>query len=300
MNIDVSLDLYKIYCAVVRTGNMSAAAKELYISQPAVSMSIKQLEERMGSILLIRTAKGVRTTPEGDILYEYLEQALGLIKTAEKKYFEMVNMENGEIKIGASDTVIAHFLMPYLEKYHTLYPDINIKVTNKTTYETLRLLKNGSVDLCFINLPISEDTDLEITECLKIHDCLLGGMKYQSLSLSEKGIDIQEITKYPLLLLEDLSNSRKYIDQYAKENGVILEPIIELGSSDLLIDFARINLGLTFVIKEFTKKEIDNQSLFEIPLNPPIPERSIGLVKLKNVALSHAAKGFTNLLKIQI
>lgn len=300
MNIDVSLDLYKIYCAVVRTGNMSAAAKELYISQPAVSMSIKQLEERMGSILLIRTAKGVRTTPEGDILYEYLEQALGLIKTAEKKYFEMVNMENGEIKIGASDTVIAHFLMPYLEKYHTLYPDINIKVTNKTTYETLRLLKNGSVDLCFINLPISEDTDLEITECLKIHDCLLGGMKYQSLSLSKKGIDIQEITKYPLLLLEDLSNSRKYVDQYAKENGVILEPIIELGSSDLLIDFARINLGLTFVIKEFTKKEIDNQSLFEIPLNPPIPERSIGLVKLKNVALSHAAKGFTNLLKIQI
>lgn len=298
MNIDVSLDLYKIYCAVVRTGNMSAAAKELYISQPAVSMSIKQLEERMGSTLLIRTAKGVRTTPEGDILYEYLEQALGLIKTAEKKYFEMVNMENGEIKIGASDTVIAHFLMPYLEEYHTLYPDINIKVTNKTTYETLRLLKNGSVDLCFVNLPISEDTDLEITECLKIHDCLLGGMKYQY--LSQKGVDIQEIIKYPLLLLEDLSNSRRYIDQYAKKNGVILEPIIELGSSDLLIDFARINLGLTFVIKEFTKKEIDNQSLFEIPLNPPIPKRSIGLVKLKNVALSHAAKGFTNLLKIQI
>lgn len=298
MNIDVSLDLYKIYCAVVRTGNMSAAAKELYISQPAVSMSIKQLEERMGSTLLVRTAKGVRTTPEGDILYEYLEQALGLIKTAEKKYFEMVNMENGEIKIGASDTVIAHFLMPYLEKYHTLYPDINIKVTNKTTYETLKLLKNGSVDLCFINLPISEDTDLEITECLKIHDCLLGGIKYQT--LSQKGIDIQQITKYPLLLLEDLSNSRRYIDQYAKENGVILEPIIELGSSDLLIDFTRINLGLTFVIKEFTKKEIDNQSLFEIPLNPVIPERSIGLVKLKNVALSHAARGFTNLLKIEI
>lgn len=298
MNIDVSLDLYKIYCAVVKTGNMSAAAKELYISQPAVSMSIKQLEERMGSSLLIRTAKGVRTTPEGDILYEYLEQALGLIKTAEKKYFEMVNMENGEIKIGASDTVIAHFLMPYLEKYHTLYPDINIKVTNKTTYETLRLLKNGSVDLCFINLPISEDTNLEVTECLKIHDCLLGGMKYQH--LSQKGIAIQDITKYPLLLLEDLSNSRRYIDRYAKENGIILEPIIELGSSDLLIDFARINLGLTFVIKEFTKKEIDNKSLFEIPLNPPIPKRSIGLVKLKNVALSHAAKGFTNLLKIQI
>lgn len=298
MNIDISLDLYKIYCTVVRTGNMSAAAKELYISQPAVSMSIKQLEERLGSTLLIRTARGVHTTQEGDILYEYLEQALGLIQTAEKKYFEMVNMERGEIKIGASDTVITNFLMPYLEKYHNVYPDINIKVTNKTTYETLRLLKNGSVDLCFINLPISEDDSLDITECLKIHDCLLGGTKYKE--FAQKGIDIKEIVKYPLLLLENLSNSRRYIDKYAKKNGVILEPIIQLGSSDLLIDFARINLGLTFVIKEFTKKEIDNQSLFEIPLNPPIPKRSIGFVKLKNVALSHAAKRFTALLDIQV
>ena len=297
LNLDISLDLYKIYCAVVRTGNMSAAAKELYISQPAVSMSVRQLEDRMGSPLLIRTTKGVRTTPEGSMLYEYLEQALSLIKTAEKKYFEMVNLEDGEIRIGASDTVIANYLMPYLEKFNNIYPNINIKVTNKTTYESLKLLKNGSVDLCFVNLPIENSNEFDIIECIEIHDCLVGGSKYRE--LAETGIKLSEINKYPLLLLEDLSNTRRYIDKFALENSIELHPIIELGSSDILLDFVKINLGLTFTIKEFTKA-IDNENIFEIPLTPPVPPRSVGLVKLKGVALSNSAKGFCDIMNIKV
>ena len=293
MDKNIPLELYKIFCTVVKTGNMSAAAKELYISQPAVSMSIRQLEERLGAPLLIRTTKGVRTTPEGAVLYEYLDQALGLIKTAESKYMEMVNLKTGEIKIGASDTVIQNFLMPYLEKFNSENNNINIKVTNKTTYESLRLLKSGDVDICFINLPISEDEDLEVIPCITVNDCLVGGSKFKDLA---KGIDIKDINSHPILLLEDLSNSRRYIDSYAQKNGIVLKPIIELGSSDLLLEFAKINLGLTFAIKEFAKNQIDNEILFEIPLNPPIPSRSIGIVKLKNVALSHAAQKFADLL----
>ncbi len=293
MDKNIPLELYKIFCTVVKTGNMSAAAKELYISQPAVSMSIRQLEERLGAPLLIRTTKGVRTTPEGAVLYEYLDQALGLIKTAESKYMEMVNLKTGEIKIGASDTVIQNFLMPYLEKFNSENNNINIKVTNKTTYESLRLLKSGDVDICFVNLPIAEDEDLEIIPCITVNDCLVGGSKFKDLT---KGIDIKDINSYPILLLEDLSNSRRYIDSYAQKNGIVLKPIIELGSSDLLLEFAKINLGLTFAIKEFAKNQIDNEILFEIPLNPPIPSRSIGIVKLKNVALSHAAQKFADLL----
>ncbi len=293
MEKNIPLDLYRIFCAVVRTGNMSAAAKELFISQPAVSMSIRQLEERMGAPLLIRTSKGVRTTPEGNMLFEYLEQALMLISTAENKFMEMVNLKTGEIRIGASDTVIQNFLMPYLEKFNIKNPNINIKVTNKTTYESLRLLKSGAVDVCFINLPIEEDDDLEITPCMTIQDCLIGGKKFKG--LAETGIQLKNINQYPLLLLEDMSNSRRYIDSYAQKNGVLLHPIIELASSDLLIEFAKINLGLSFVIKDFEIRHIDNESIFEIPINPPIPKRNIGLVKLKNVPLSHAAMGFVNL-----
>lgn len=296
-NLDISLDLYKIYCAVVRTGNMSAAAKELFISQPAVSMAIRQLEDRMGSPLLIRTTKGVRTTPEGGVLYEYLERALSLVQTAEKKYFEMVNLEAGEIRIGASDTVISSLLMPHIERFNNLYPSISIKVTNKTTYESLRLLKSGAVDLCFVNLPIVSGADFDTVEFLTVHDCLIGGSKYSG--LAKDGIAAKELEKYPVLMLEDLSNTRRYIDAYAAENGVIIKPIIELGSSDLLISFAKINMGLTFAIREFTNA-IDGESLYEIPLTPPVPPRAVGAVKLKGVALSNSAKGFCDLMNIQI
>jgi len=295
---DISLDLYKIFCTVVRAGNMSAAAKKLFISQPAVSMAVRQLEGKLGSPLLVRSVKGVRTTPEGEVLYQYLEQGLGLIQRAEEKYYEMLHLTAGELKIGASDTVIANYLLPYLEQYHQKYPEVNIKVTNKTTYESLRLLRSGHVDLCFINLPILEEVDLQIMPCISIHDCLMGGEKYQD--LARTGMDIKDIGKYPLLLLEELSNSRRYIDQYAKDQGVVLQPILELGSNDLLVEFARINLGMTFVIKEFSQKQLQGGNLFEIPLYPPVPSRSIGLVRLKDGVVSHASKGFTDLMNLEI
>ena len=297
MKVDVSLDLYRIFCVVVKLGNMSAAAKELYISQPAVSMAIKQLEDRMGSTLLVRSVKGVYPTTEGKVLYTDLDQALGWIQTAEEKYFQLVNMEMGELKIGASDTVIANFLLPYLEEYHRLYPDINIKVTNKTTYESLRLLKNGSVDVCFVNLPIAPEDDLEIVPGMEIQDILVGGERYRQ--LAQIGLNIRELPQYPLLLLEDLSNSRRYLDRYAEENGVVLNPILELGSSDLLVSFAKINLGLTYVIKEFVQSELQTQKLYEIPIQPPIPKRSIGMVHLKNVSFSHAMRGFLDLISFE-
>ncbi len=297
MKVDVSLDLYRIFCMVVKLGNMSAAAKELYISQPAVSMAIKQLEDRMGNTLLVRTAKGVYPTREGKVLYTYLEQALCWIQAAEEKYFQLVNMEMGELKIGASDTVIANFLLPYLEEYHRLYPDINIKVTNKTTYESLRLLKNGSVDICFVNLPIAPEDDLEIVSCMEIQDILVGGERYRQ--LAQVGLDIRELPQYPLLLLEDLSNSRRYLNHYAEEHGVVLNPILELGSSDLLVSFAKINLGLTYVTKEFVQCELQTNKLYEIPVEPPIPKRSIGMVRLKNVSFSHAMKGFLDLISFE-
>ena len=128
---------------------MSAAAKELFISQPAVSMAVKQLEERLGSPLFVRTTKGVLLTPEGKILYTYLDMALNMVKTAEHKYYELANLEKGEVRIGASDIVISGYLMPYIEKFSNKYPDIRIKVVNKTTYESLELMKRGVICLLY-------------------------------------------------------------------------------------------------------------------------------------------------------
>lgn len=285
---DISLDLYKIFCVVVRSGNMSVAAKELFISQPAVSMAMRQLEEKLGMILLIRSSKGIKTTAEGDVLYKYLNQALGLIETAENKFTALVNLQSGEIRIGASDTILSRFLMPYIESYTQEHPGISIKITNRTTCETLKLLKNGFVDIGFVNLPIESDISLQIVECLTVHDCLIGGVKYQS--LHDTGIRLSDISSYPLLMLERESNTRQYLDAYAQSHGVAFTPHIELGSSDLLVQFAEINLGVAYVIREFTI--IDDGKLFQIPVSPAAPPRHIGLVRRKDIPMSHAAESF--------
>lgn len=295
MEKNISLELYRIFCEVVRTGNMSAAAKELFISQPAVSMSIHQLEDKVGSPLLIRTSKGVRTTPEGAVLYEYLDKALGLIHMAEKKYEQMVSLEKGELHISAGDTVITKYLMHFIKQYVELYPEVTIKIFNGSSSESLTQLAKGEVDICFVNLPSSNNLDLfKIKECLKIHGCVIGGTKYKD--LAERGIDFKDINENSLILLDKKTNTRRFLDERAAVFGGVLEPKIETESTELALELVKANIGIGITFRELV--DIDNETIFEIPCEPPAPERSIGLVMLKNVALSTAAKKFVELLNI--
>lgn len=272
---------------------MSAAAKELFISQPAVSMSIHQLEERIGSPLLIRTSKGVRTTPEGAVLYEYLEKALDLIHTAERKYQQMVNMELGELRISAGDRIITNYLLPYIKRYSKLYPEISIKLYNNPTGESLSLLRKGNIDICFVNTPLyDKDEEFDIKECLKIHGCVVGGQRYKK--IAENGITLKELSSYQLILLDRRSNTRRFIDDAAASYGVILEPSMEMENSELIMELVKANMGITVTFRELIN--IDNKELFEIPCNPPAPERAIGLATIKNIRLSTAAEKFVELL----
>lgn len=294
MNFDVSLDLYKVFCTVVKTGNMSLTAKQLYISQPAVSMSIKQLEEKLGKTLLVRSSKGIRTTPEGKVLYKYLAKALDLIETAETKYMEMIDLNLGELAIGASDVILSNYLMDYIEQFVKLHSKINIRVENTSSSETIRLLKEGKIDVGFVNLPVEKDDSVVIHKIMDISDCLIGGSKYSY--LAENGVTLEELINYPLLMLNTGCNARRNLDALARDIGLKLKPNIELSSSDSMIKFARLNLGLAVVVKDFSMSEIDNETLFEIPINPSIKKRSLGLALLKGVEPSQATNNFINLI----
>lgn len=295
--MDAMFSSYYTFYSVLKSGSMSKAAKELYISQPAISMSISKLEQALGYQLLIRNSKGVVPSQQGAVLYKYLTQAFELIDQAQLEIDRILDLEIGEITIGASDTLSSAYLLPYLERFNKQYKDINIKVTNRTSNETIRLLKEGVVDIGFINLPYEDET-IEVYECLTVHDILVAGTDFEY--LSKTGVKLTELNQYPFLMLEGLSHTRRYIDQYAKSNQIQLYPRIELGSLDLLCEFARINLGLSFVIKEFAQTSIDQKQLFEIPLTPQIKARSIGLVYLKNFPMTNAVKRFIEMIKLGI
>lgn len=292
--MDVNFDLYRIFYITAKAKSISNAAKELYISQPAVSQSIKQLEDKLGGRLFFRTPKGIVLTAEGEAVFKYIEQAYNFIITAQTKFSEMQNLINGEIKIGASDTLCKFYLLPYLQTFNKNYPDIRIQVTNRTTGETIKLLESGKVDFSIINLPIKTANHLKIIKGMTMQDCFVVGEKYKELASSP--IHIKQLIDYPVLLLEKGSNIRQFIDDYALGNEVSLVPEIELGSIDLLVEFARINLGIACAVKNFIPTELDTSKLYELQLIEKIPERNIGIVFLKDVPLSAAARRFIELL----
>ncbi len=294
--MDINLELYRVFFHVAREGSISRAARRLFISQPAVSQSIRQLEQKLGGSLFFRTQKGISLTAEGEALLKYIEPAVNFIASGEKKFSEMKNLISGEINIGASDMTCKYYLLPYLEEFHRRYPGVRLHVTNGATPETIRLLKKGSIDFGVVSLPLEEDESLLVTECMEIRDCFIAGGRYRE--LSEREISLKELCSYPVLLLEKATSTRRYIDAFARGHGCVLTPEIELATSDLLVQFARRELGISCVVRNFAEEELAKGTIFEIRLSEKIPSRSLGFVKLKNVWLSAAADRFVRELEL--
>ncbi|ANY69379.1 LysR family transcriptional regulator [Paenibacillus sp. BIHB 4019] len=292
--MQVNLEWYRVFYWIARTGSLSRAADQLHITQPAVSHTIKQLESTLGGQLFFRTPKGATLTKEGEVLFHYLEQAFNFVDIGEKAIAEMNNLNSGEIAIGASDTLCKHYLLPHLEQFHAQHPGVRIRVTNRTTPETLALLKEGKIDFGIVSLPAS-DKQVEFRKSTPIQDSLVGGIKFRDLA-ADGPLSIEALKQYPLLILESGGSTRRYLDDYAALHGVKLEPEFELGSVDLLVQFARSGFGLAFVVRNYVQEELQSGKLFEISLDPPLPERQIGIATLRGVPLSSATRSFLALL----
>jgi DNA-binding transcriptional LysR family regulator len=291
----IDLDLYRVFYAVAKAGGISAAARDLFVSQPALTQSIRKLEDQLGVTLFLRTSRGVKLTPEGETLYQHVDSAYGFISLAEKKLSQTRSMEDGEIAIGAGDTLCKHYLVSHLKTFHQSYPKVRIHVTNRTTPETITLLKAGKVDLGVINLPIEKDPALDVEETLTVHDCFVVGGDLRSLSWAP--LPLCRLVEHPILLLEKGSNSRRFIDSFARKHGIALTPEIELGSNDLLAEFAAVGLGIACVVREFVQAELSSGRLREVRLVEEIPARRTGVITMRDVPLSRAAGEFMRLLR---
>ncbi|RWR08975.1 LysR family transcriptional regulator [Siminovitchia fortis] len=290
------LDLYYLFYTVGKNKSFSKAAKELYMSQPAISQSIAQLEKELDTRLFNRLSKGVTLTDEGNLLFEYVSSALQFIQAGEEKLLEFKNLIIGEFKIGVSDTISRYFLLPYLETFHNRYPNLKFKIVNGTTWEIIAALKAGEVNIAICNLPI-DDKSLEVNPLLEIQDTFVYGEKYRK-ALS-KPIKLEELVKFPLILLDN-SNSRKYVEEFFLTKGIKIQPEFELGSHELLLEFAKINLGVACVTKEFSEQLLRKGLLHEVTLMEPIPKRSIGICYIKNVPLNRAAERFVDIIEENI
>ncbi len=287
----MKLDLYRIFYEVSQHNSFSKAAKSLYLTQPAVSQSISLLESELSIRLFNRTPQGVSLTEEGKHLYDYVHSALNLLDSGEKKMEEFKLLKGGKIAIGVGDTISRYFLLPFLESFHHTYPDISFKLLNGTTSELINTLKQGKIDIAVCNFPV-EDNQLELIPCAEIQDTFVYGSGYNELFSTT--VSIESVLKHPIICLDQDSISRRFVDDYLKKRGLALEPEFELGSHDLLLDFAKINLGIACVTKEFSTAYIEQGILNEISLIERIPKRAIGICYLKSVSLSLASQKFVN------
>jgi DNA-binding transcriptional LysR family regulator len=223
-----------------------------------------------------------------------VESALNLVNMGESKLAELHNLESGELKIGVGDTISKYFLLPYMVKFHQMYPKINLRVINRTTPDLCSLVKSGEIDLAICNLPV-EDPALKIKKCISIHDVFVCGDRFKeacSLPMS-----LKVIAELPLILLESKSNSRRYVEEYMLSRGVRVKAEIELGSHDLLLEFARFNFGVACVIEEFSRDYLEKGLLWKVELEEPIPKRAIGFCTLKSVPLSPASARFVEIVE---
>lgn len=287
------LDLYRVFNEVAVSESFSKAAKSLYMSQPAISQAIIQLEGELGVRLFTRTHKGVILTSEGKLLFQHVNAGINLISSGEQKILDSKNLIEGRLKIGVGDTILRYYLINYLEVFHRMHPQIRLRIINRTTMELKELVKSGEIDIAVVNLPI-EDKSLEIYKTKKIQDIFVAGIGYKK--LTKKNMDIQELVNYPLIMLDNRSRSRQYVESYLLSLGAKMDPEIELGSHDLLLEFAKAGLGIASVVKEYSMDYINSGSIYEISTKGRIPQRNIGLCHLKDVSLSPSAKKFIEIL----
>ena len=292
--MSVKLELYRVFKEVAEVGNITAAAQALYISQSAVSQSIKQLERDLQTRLFARNSRGVTLTAEGQMLYEYVRSAMGLLETGEEKLSQTRELQMGQLTIGASDTVTSQFLLPYLDRFHRQYPAIHIQIVSGRSHKVLGLLQSGKVDIAFASTP-QEGASLETFPCLATHSIFVAGAEYPC--DFDHVYTLEEIARFPLILLERKASSRLYLEKYFLQNGQRLHPEIELGARSLLVDLAAIGFGVAGVTEEFVRKELDSGRLKKLKTSFEIPARSVDMCLLSDVPQSAAAERFTDFVK---
>ncbi len=285
--MDINLEYYKIFYYVAKYKSITLAAEQLSISQPAVSQAIKHLEGNVSCALFVRTAKGVRLTKEGEMLFSYVARGYETILSGERKLSEMLNLEQGEICIGASDMTLKYYLLPYLEQFHEQYPGIRVTVTNAPTPETLQHLGDGKIDFGIVSTPVAAHAHLRLVPVRKIQDVFVAGRKFDY--LKKEKLSYKRLMELPVMCLEGSTSTRQYVENFLQEENVRLFPEFELATSDMLIQFAARNLGIACVVEDFATEYLKSGELIKLEFEKEIPRREFCIVSDDRVPMSAAA-----------
>lgn len=290
--IDLDLNLIKIFLTVYECKSILRASQRLYISQPAVTKSIKRLEQFLKGPLFVRTPKGVIPTTEGEQFNSACFNAMKIIESGINKFSDLANLKSGTLNIGSSSTIIRKILMPYLNNFSKAYPNIKITVTDANSEKLIKYLKSGTIDLAILNMPIPNDENFIITPLIQTHDCFIASINFKKQFLTK-----EQLKKEKLIVQKRPSSNRDYFEKMCEYNNINLVPSYEIGSFGLMTDFASQGIGIAYTIKEFVQTEIDQGKIKIVNTDFVSLPRNISIITLKTATNSFACNKFIKFLK---
>jgi len=290
--MNINFELYKVFHEVATAKSISKAAENLLIAQPAVTQSIKTLEDQLGGKLFIRTPKGVILTNEGEELYKYIKEGMNYFINGTNKFSSLKNLDSGVLNIGATTVISEHFLMPYLDKFHTKYPNVDINIHNDLTDNLIKELRNGNLDIIIINIPSTNIKDTDICNLTSLEDIFVGNYKYKD----KKYNNIKELLQEDILLQKAPSVTRTNFNNYLKENNIECIPKMEVVSHSLLTSLTEKGFGISILTKNFIEDKLSN-TLYEINIKEKLPERKLGYGVKNGTIPSFTTTKFIEILK---
>lgn len=291
----VNLELYKVFYTVAKCGSLTKAAQELYISQPAVSQSVKQLESQLGVLLFNRTHRGMELSVGGKLIYKKVEDALNLIETAESCISELNSTATGTIRIGATDSIFSQLLADKIAEFGARYPSVRFELISSTSPDTLEKLKSGRCDIAFVNLPVDDEEVIFLDTVSHLSDIFVAGKKYEK--LKNDVIPLKRVQEFPLLMIEQNTIARRALSAFLNTLGIELCPDIEVSNWDFMLKLAAKGMGVGCVPREYCMEQLSSGELFEVKTSPALPVRGVGIALPKNIPLSFALRQFIMLFK---
>ena len=293
----VNLELYRVFYTVAKCGSLTKAAQELYISQPAVSQAIRQLENQLGTTLFNRVHKGMELTKQGgELVFEDVSRALQLLDGVESRLSELKKSAKGTLRIGASETIFQYILADKLVKYHALYPDVKFELLSDVSPITIEQLKTDRCDVGFLNFPIPEDEGIVVRQTITLlNDVFIGGKGFER--FRDRQVPLWELQKEPLLLMEPHTVARSAVDHFCTSLGIRFRPAIEVDSWGFMKKLVAEGMGIGCIPREYMQPEAGDGSIFEIEVSPTMPSRSVGVALPKNTSFSYALRAFLELFR---
>ena len=237
--------------------------------------------------MFIRTKHGILLTEEGNVFFKYIKTGIEAFQNDENAFLNYMNLDSGSIRIGASTTITRNIVMPYIEQFHKLHPNVDIKITNQLTSELITMLRKGDLDLLVVNLPMQKQKDVKIIPLCKVHDIFVANSHYYEKTKGK--IMASDLAKFPLVTQKEPSNTRQFLNHYLEENQVSTKISNEIVSSSLVIDFVKAGFGIGYATKEFILDDLKKKKLYEIKVTPSIPTREVGIVLLDRSIPNYSA-----------